>query len=410
MRQTLLDDDADWLSTVEITTGDETDEELKQLNAMSKRHSAISGRSALAKNVLLRNVSHNKRRKKDDEESPEDSLFSSETRSRFSTWDAIDTSDTHVQQVLDDVAARSLTDREWDRSEGHYRHTFDASVTLEHQRDAVQHTNSIYSNRALALPDFWAYHSFVTPLEEKRMVAELMRLLLKPVAAFHAQEGRYCVNLYEKRLGTLAVAVEAANVAIGMNERAPAETASPASSSTAADHCLAFSIQHDAPTLYAVLQRAARTELIPAMPNVVQVSEMVSAFAGYAPHLKHPSIGSYFGILNLVSSAQLGFVHRDMPWSPKAMLLPRAMYVFGPEVLRNYRVGYQHLDREWETHQDRSRFTKDYRIEVMFATVDAETVPRLQGAVRATDAAERKAATVRGESGDSLVVPPTSAS
>lgn len=380
MRQDLISSDK-WLSTVEITEGDaESADEIDELNRQSGKHMVVSSRSALGRNLLLRNTRASLR--------------------NHSTWEAIDTSEQHVEQLLDDVAARS-SDAEWDRSEGHYRHTFDASTNLEHQRDAVQHSTSIYSNRALQIPGLYCYHSFITPLEEKQIVAELMRLLLKPVAAFFADEGRYCVSLFEKRLGSAQFAAEAASKIGGGssdsmsskhqrkdegNETSGSSSASP----PPPPPCLTFSIADDAPTLHSVLQRAARTELIPSMPNVVQVSEFVSAFAGYKPQLKHSSIGSYCGLLNLVSNAQMDLVHVDQPWAPKVMLVPRGLYVCGEQLMREFRIGYQHLDWQYTTHQGRARFTKDYRIEVMFATVDAESVPRLQVPLKMTEYAESK--------------------
>ena len=372
--------DDERLSTIEIARDDDMsiDDRLAELNAASPRHTVLSGRSALARGVLLRNSLPSRSK-----HSSWDAVGLDESRARHNTTAAnsgdggadratqhpssAPAATTPESSLLAEVAQRS-TLREWEASEAHYRHTFDAATTLEHHRDSVQHTRSVYAQRSLQLPGLFSYHGFVTALEERNIVAELTRLLLRPAARFHSEEGRYCVNLFERRLLSLS------------NDGGGGGGADP----------LAFSLPDDAPALLAVLERAARLGLIPSVPNVAQVSEMVSAYAGYAPQLKHPSIGAYFGVLNFVSPAQLSLVHVDQPWSPKVMLVPRAMYVLGATLFRQYRVGYARLDSAVAVHQEQARFTKDYRIEVVFATVEPEAVPRLAVPVRATEYAERR--------------------
>jgi hypothetical protein len=264
------------------------------------------------------------------------------------------------EAVNKEVEERS-TEEELVRSQGHYTDKFERT-SLEHQREAVQYSTSVYTKQALVVDGVSGYHNFLSRQEEKDIMAELMKLLQTPGAsAFQPEEGRHCVNLFEKRLGV------------------PTH-----------DAPLVFGIAQDAPVLHGVLHRAFAVGLIPSPPNVVQVSEYVSPFGGYRPHLKHRSIGQYVGVLSLVSDSLMVLQHIDQNWTPQIDVVARSMYVVAAPALFEYRLGYPDLDRSVRTHKFRSRMTKDYRIEVLFATADAATVPALAPSVKLTEAAEKR--------------------
>ena len=381
------------ISHVSVAEGKSTNPVLKEMNDFNNRgnQTAIASESALAQSTIFRNTLPSRRNmsswdligggrggNQHRHKQEYDDLYGSKSARKSSS------------SIDEDVAQRSSS-RAWEKSEGHYKHTFDESTNLEHHRDALQHSRSVYTQRELPIPGLYAYHNFITPLEEKQVAGELTKLLLKPVAAFHATEGRYCVNLLDKKIN-LKVDNTSSLLSTNSNNR---EEQNPEEEETTAakndNNTLAFSIHEDSPTLKSVFQRASRLGLIPSMPNVVQVSEMVTPYSGYPPHLKHTSIGSYCGVLNLISRAQMSFVHLDQPWAPKVLMVPRSMYVMSEDLMKQFRVGYSMMDHELKYHQtsqEVARFTKDYRLEVMFATVDVEEVPRLAVPVKASEKLE----------------------
>jgi hypothetical protein len=273
------------------------------------------------------------------------------------TWNTLRQPSEAVER---EVEERSTED-ELIRSQGHFTARFERT-NLEHFREAVQYSVSIYTKQPLVVEGLTGYHNFLTRREEKDIMAELVKLLKTPGAAsFQAEEGRYCVNLFEKRLG--------------VHTR---------------DTPLTFAIKEDAPTLHECLVRAVELRLIPAMPNTVQVSEYVSPFGGYKPHLKHPSIGQYMGLLSLVGDNLMVLQHIDQNWTPQIDGVARSLYIVTAPALFEYRVGYPNLDADVRTHKHRSRMTKDYRIEVLFATTDSARVPALGPSVRLTEESERR--------------------
>ena len=257
-----------------------------------------------------------------------------------------------------EVRARSLP-ADWHASDGHYQADHATGTTLEHQREAVQYSVSVYTQRKLYVDGLFGYHGFVTAAEEVDIVGELVKILTQPSVAYIAAEGRYTATLYERELRV------------------------------ASHSPLAFGMQEAAPTLHAVLMRAFHVGLIPTPPNVVQLNEFVHPFAGYPPHRKPPSHGSYYGVMNFVTKCKLTLNHLDCPWSPALLLLPRAIYVMHEPVLQQYKIGYSNLKSEVSTFQHGSRHTKDYRIEVLFATVDVPSVPLLRDASAMNDYSRR---------------------
>ena len=87
----------------------------------------------------------------------------------------------------------------------------------------------------------------------------------------------------------------------------------------------------------------------------------------------------------------MSFVHLDQPWAPKVLMIPRSMYVMSEDLMKQFRVGYGMLDHELKYHQtsqEVARFTKDYRLEIKFATVDVEEAPRLSVPMKASEKLE----------------------
>lgn len=290
--------------------------------------------------------------------------FLDKSRDRRNSWNTLPLpSDATVKDVR-----RRQSSLAWHNNDSFYQSEHDPRMMLEHQPEMVQHSISVYTLRKLYLDGLCAYHMFITPEEERAICAELVALLEGPSVAYIPEECRYCANIFEQRLG--------------MPQKDP----------------LAFSFD-DAPTLRLVLHRAFSMGIIPSLPNAAQVSEFVGPFSGYPMHRKHTSIGSYFGILNLVSRACMSFSHVCCPWRPKLVLMPRAVYVFQEPFIQDYAGGYNARERPVTTFRLASRLTKDYRIEVMFATVDAPAVPLLGDALRLTEYAKSSASTAQGASG-----------
>ncbi|CCW66186.1 unnamed protein product [Phytomonas sp. Hart1] len=203
------------------------------------------------------------------------------------------------------------------------------------------------------------YHGIISRAEEARLCEELLQLLQHPKAAYVAEETRYCVNLYET--GELGL---------------PGKDT------------LAFALSR-APTLQAVLYRFFVLGLIPSPPNVCQINEMIGNFSGYPVHRKPASVGAYFGLLNLVSTTVVHLQHRDCPWYPRLHVSPRSLFVVSEPCLSEYGMGYKRTAQPFHSFEYATRVSKDYRIEVLFATVESARHRLLRDAVGLTAAAQK---------------------
>ncbi|KAK7194724.1 hypothetical protein NESM_000392100 [Novymonas esmeraldas] len=231
---------------------------------------------------------------------------------------------------------------------------------LEPMQESVGQPRSTYAMRKMFVDGLVGYQGMITRAEEASVSEELLHLLQDGRAAYVAEEARYCVNLYEKELGI------------------PGKDT------------LAFALAR-CPTLQRVLYRFFFLGLIPAVPNVCQVSEMVGTFSGYPVHRHPPSIGSYVGLLNLVSTSVLHLQHKDAPWFPRLHLAPRSLFVVTEPCLSDYALGYKQVHQPFHTFEYATRVSKDYRIEVLFATVETAQTKTLAEAVQLTEYAERQA-------------------
>ena len=226
---------------------------------------------------------------------------------------------------------------------------------------SVGQPRSTYALRKMFVDGLVGYQGMISRAEEAAVSEELLHLLQSPRAAYVAEEARYCVNLYEKELGI------------------PGRDT------------LAFALS-SCPTLQRVLYRFFFLGLIPAVPNVCQVSEMVGTFSGYPVH-RHPrSIGSYVGLLNLVSTSVLHLQHKDAPWYPRLHLTPRSVFVVTEPCLSDYAMGYKQTQQPFHAFEYATRVSKDYRLEVLFATVETAQAPTLSQAVQLTEYAAAKMA------------------
>ncbi|KEG12115.1 hypothetical protein DQ04_01991040 [Trypanosoma grayi] len=254
--------------------------------------------------------------------------------------------------VIDDKRRRRRQD------EGSYSSVFDGDL-LEPNYESIGQPCSTYGLRKMFVAGFTGYQGIITKEEEARICDELMQLLQDRRAAYIAEETRYCVNLYEKELGI------------------PGKDT------------LAFAMSR-APTLQRVLERFFHLGLIPSPPNICQVSEMIGNFSGYPVHKKPLTIGPYCGILNLVSTTVMYLQHLDSPWFPRVHVNPRSLFVVEQPCLGDYKMGYKRTHQPFHTFEYATRVSKDYRIEVMFATVEAAQMRYLKEAVGMTEYAERK--------------------
>lgn len=264
-------------------------------------------------------------------------------------------------------------------SEGGYSHTLDGEL-LEPTPENVGLSRSTYSMRRLYIDGLVGYEGVVTRAEEAAMSEELLHLLQDRNAAYIAEEARYCVNLYEKELGVSAGLTTREGLCGGGNT-------------------LAFGLDR-APVLQRVLYRFFILGLIPAPPNVCQVSEMTGNFSGYPVHHKPAAIGPYYGILNLISPTVLHMQHRDCPWFPRLHLTPRSLFVIREPCLSEYATGYQGTHQPFHSFEYATRVSKDYRLEVLFACVEVAHMTHLKEAVRLTDYAAERAAAIAAAAGN----------
>ncbi|GET91826.1 hypothetical protein, conserved [Leishmania tarentolae] len=257
------------------------------------------------------------------------------------------------QEVLDDRRRRRQHD------DGLLSTSLEGEL-LEPMQESVGQPRSTYAMRKLFVDGLVGYQGVITRAEEATMSEELLHLLQDPRAAYVAEEARYCVNLYEKELGI------------------PGKDT------------LAFALS-SCQTLQRVLYRFFFLGLIPSVPNVCQVSEMVGTFSGYPVHRHPSSIGSYVGVLNLVSTSVLHLQHKDAPWYPRLHLTPRSLFVVTEPCLSEYAMGYKQTHQPFHAFEYATRVSKDYRIEVLFATVETAQTRTLSEAVQLTEYAERRA-------------------
>ena len=177
-------------------------------------------------------------------------------------------------------------------------------------------------------------------------------------------EGRYCTNFFDEEL-------------LVPNRK-----------------MLAWSIA-ELPALGQVLDRAYRMSFIPSMPNMVQISEYVTPYSGFGRHRKHACLGPYIGILNLVSPEILRLAHFAEPWCPRIYMEPCALIVLQKSARYDYFMstikinesGRPNLSRgrrsaPEETTINFTRHTRDYRVEVVFASVDSQNIPALDLALK----------------------------
>jgi hypothetical protein len=260
------------------------------------------------------------------------------------------------------LQSRAASEDQWRRHNGAYRTTFDDHMTLAPVRDAVAYSRSTYALRKLYLDGLWGYMNMITPHEELSIAEEALHLTQSTTSCYIAEEARYCVNLYDSV------------TPLGVPSRDP----------------LTLPL-HRCPMLMTVLQRFFDLELIPSLPNVVQISEFVGTFSGYPPHRKPTSIGPYLGLLNLVSPAVLQTRHVEHPWAPRMLLLPRSLFIVQPPCLDEYALGYAATHQPFHNFDYATRFAADYRIEILFATVDVQNTKLLHETVSMTEYATDRA-------------------
>ncbi|RNF16715.1 uncharacterized protein Tco025E_05094 [Trypanosoma conorhini] len=248
--------------------------------------------------------------------------------------------------------------RQRKQDEGSYTSVFDENL-LEPNYESIGQPRSTYGMRKMFVAGLTSYQGVITREDEACISDELLHLLQDARAAYIAEESRYCVNLYEKELGI------------------PGKDT------------LAFAISR-APSLQRVLGQFFHLGLIPSIPNICQVSEMIGNFSGYPIHKKPAAIGPYVGILNLVSTTVMHLQHLDSPWFPRLYMSPRSLAVVEQPCLGEYKMGYKWTHQPFHTFEYGTRVSKDYRIEVMFATVEAAQMRYLNDAVGLTEYAEKQ--------------------
>ncbi|SCU70348.1 uncharacterized protein TEOVI_000192100 [Trypanosoma equiperdum] len=261
-----------------------------------------------------------------------------------------------VSVASEDVIDASRRRRHQD--EGSYTNVLGGDL-LEPNFESIGQPRSTYGMRKLFVAGLTGYEGMITKGEEALICGELMLLLQDRRAAYIAEETRYCVNLYEKELGI------------------PGKDT------------LAFAMDR-APTLQAVLERFFHLGIIPSLPNICQVNEMIGNFSGYPVHKKPHTVGPYVGIMNLVSTTVMHMQHVDSPWFPRIHMSPRSLFIVEQPCLGEYKMGYKQTHQPFHAFEYATRVSKDYRIEVMFATVEVSHMRCLREAVGLTDYARVK--------------------
>nr|CCC94192.1 conserved hypothetical protein [Trypanosoma congolense IL3000] len=356
LQQSLEQDAA---SVVEFTDGGEDDIETNGVS-LTEFHSrenctTVPRESALYNAVLARNELESRMRHNSWSVSRRRLQVSEKVIGPQSATLVTDTGGPSVdptEGVIDDTRRRRLQD------EGSYSNEF-AGDLLEPNYESIGQPRSTYGMRKLVVPGLTGYQGVITREEEVRICEELMLLLQDRRAAYIAEEARYCVNLYEKELGI------------------PGKDT------------LAFAMNR-VPTLQKVLRRFFNLSLIPCPPNICQVNEMIGNFSGYPVHKKPHTIGPYVGIMNLVSTTVMHMQHVDSPWFPRVHMNPRSLFIVEQPCIDEYKMGYKQTHQPFHAFEYATRVSKDYRIEVMFATVEAAHMRCLRESVGLTEYAERK--------------------
>lgn len=279
-------------------------------------------------------------------------------RDRQEAWEKEPAPGEHHE--LDDEGVIAFTD------ERRLHRTHEASYSDELMNETLMdspsskgESRSTYGLRKIPLPGVFMYQEIVSQEEEIKINEELLKVLQDPRAAYITTETRYCVHLYERELGI-------------------------------PDYdTLAFDMRTASPTLKRVLHRLFYLGLIPSLPNICQVSEMIGNFAGYPLHEKPQAIGSYYGLLNLVSPTVLHMQHKACPWFPRLYLSPRSVTVVSDPSLSDFKIGYKQAHQPFHEFEYHTRISKDYRIEVLFATAEVEHLKLLNESILLTDYAEK---------------------
>eukprot|EP00796_Vickermania_ingenoplastis_P004479 gene4479-3272_t len=221
-------------------------------------------------------------------------------------------------------------------------------------------SRSTYAMRKIPLNGVSGYQEIISETEEAQMSEELLKILQDPRAAYITTETRYCINLFERQLGV------------------------------SDQDALALDMKEATPTLYEVLNRFLHLGLIPSFPNVCQVSEMIGNFSGYPVKEKPEAIGAYFGLLNLVSPSVLYLQHKSCPWFPRMYLSQRSLTVVTNPCLSEFKFGYKQRHQPFHTFEYGTRVSKDYRLEILFATVEVEHLKHLRESIDLTDYASKR--------------------
>ena len=272
----------------------------------------------------------------------------------WNTWSLIPKQSSRVTR---EIRAQS-TKSEFHKNESIYRDEFPTFIAQSH-KGACQLPVSLYTQNRLEPDGITVLRDFITDAEEKDIISEIMSTTLhrgkdatKPTN-YIPEDGRYCTNYFDEELSVLGKGT------------------------------LAWSTS-DLPTVGEVLLRAFKLNILPLMPNTFQINEYVTNFAGFQKHKKPRMLGSYIGILSLISADVLRLYHDVHPWAPRIYLEPRSLvvlqrdarYEYSMATARDKRPKYRHNTRNFRdsftrTHMNFVNFTKDYRIDVLFAHVDA---------------------------------------
>ena len=197
------------------------------------------------------------------------------------------------------------------------------------------------------------------PEYEERLIAqELSNLLIRPEAEYVAEECRYTVNIFEKKLGI-------------HNEM------------------WTFSFG-DTPSLEALIHRLYHAGILASLPNTAQVNEFTGPYSGYQPHRKNTGFGPYLGILNLISKNLVNLRHIELPWAPSVLAESRSLLTVTKPALLEYKIGTANPSDVYKPFRMSSRHTRDYRIEVLLASVDLPQIKYLNDAANITNYSESK--------------------
>ncbi|KNH07967.1 2OG-Fe(II) oxygenase family oxidoreductase [Perkinsela sp. CCAP 1560/4] len=282
-----------------------------------------------------------------------ESKSSNKKKYTWNTWSLIP----HTKESVTRSIRTNSSPNEFHRNESIYRDCFPTFISQTHL-GACQLPVSLYTRQRLQPEGITMIRDFITDAEEKDIVAEIMSTTMHrgkdptQPTNYIPEDGRYCTNYFDTELSVPGRGAVAWSTA-------------------------------DLPLLGKALFRALQLNMIPRMPNTFQINEYVTDFAGFSRHKKPDSLGSYIGILTLISSDVLRLYHQEYTWAPRVFLEPRSLVVLQKEARYEYSMatlrerrpvaqkntqGFR--DSLRRTHMNFVNFTKDYRIDVMFAHVD----------------------------------------